>query len=67
MSHPRCHGPEGHVCQKPSGRQCYEKGCPEAAGTSWGPYWCPSHDEERLDRITRNLKEIAAAAAPGSV
>ena len=61
MSHPNCHGPEGHVCQQPSGRACEEGPCPEPAGTLWGPLWCPAHDEERLDRITRNLEGIAAS------
>lgn len=60
MSHPNCHGPEGHVCAKPSGRACYEQPCPEPAGTLWGPYWCPAHDEERLDGISRNLEDIKA-------
>ena len=32
--------------------------CNEPAGTLWGPYWCPEHDKERLDRISRNLVEI---------
>lgn len=58
MSHPKCHTPAGHVCQKPSGRKCIERDCEEAAGTAWGPMWCPAHDEERLDRITGQLEAI---------
>jgi hypothetical protein len=57
MSHPNC--ADGHTCQKPSGRVCIEQGCSEPAGTGWGPFWCPDHDQERLDRITRQLDEIA--------
>lgn len=57
-AHPKCTG--GHVCQQPSGRLCVEQGCNEAAGTLWGPYWCPEHDRQRLDRISANLRQIAA-------
>jgi hypothetical protein len=60
-SHPNCHGPQGHVCQVPSGRACIEQGCAEAAGTKWGPLWCPEHDQERLDRISASLDSIAAS------
>lgn len=63
MSHPNCHGPEGHVCAKPSGRKCYERPCAEPAGTLWGPLWCPAHDEERLDRINGNLESIVSELA----
>ena len=38
-------------------RHCYE-GCPEPAGTLWGPYWCPEHDRERIDRISQQLDEL---------
>ena len=55
-SHPNCQGPDGHVCHKPSGRTCVE--CTKPAGTLWGPHWCPEHDEQRLDRIKRQLNEI---------
>ncbi|MFL0459116.1 hypothetical protein ACH0CA_01365 [Kytococcus sedentarius] len=58
-SHPNCY--PVHVCQEPSGRACYEPHCEEPAGTRWGPYWCPVHDKERLDRIERNLEDLAAA------
>jgi hypothetical protein len=61
MSHPECQSESGHVCQEPSGRTCVESGCSEPAGTSWGPLWCPVHDQERLDRITRNLEAIQEA------
>lgn len=60
MSHPNCSS--GHVCQKPSGRACIETECGEAAGTLWGPYWCPEHDRERLDRITASLESILTNA-----
>lgn len=59
-SHPACRSEEGHICQKPSGRLCIENGCPEPAGTFWGPYWCPRHDMERLDRITASLEGLLA-------
>lgn len=55
-SHPNC--TDGHVCQKPSGRICIEDGCNEPAGTLWGPYWCPDHDRERLDRIDGQLQDL---------
>lgn len=55
-SHPNCVA--GHVCQRLSGRLCIEPGCNLHAGTLWGPYWCPQHDQERLDRITASLESI---------
>lgn len=58
-AHPKC--VDGHVCQEPSGRTCIESGCNEAAGTRWGPYWCPDHDRERLDRIGASLDRILGA------
>ena len=61
-AHQKCVDAGRHLCQKPSGRTCFEKGCAEDAGTSWGPYWCPAHDKERLDRITASLEEICAPA-----
>jgi hypothetical protein len=48
-SHPNCWGPDGHVCQQPSGRDCID--CGQAAGTLWGPYWCPDCDVKRLDKL----------------
>lgn len=56
-SHPKCHTEAGHVCQEPSGRLCVE-GCGQPAGTWWGPYWCPEHDMERLDRISASFAAI---------
>jgi Zn finger protein HypA/HybF involved in hydrogenase expression len=58
-SHPKCWGPDGHVCQKPSGRKCID--CGQPAGTDWGPYWCPDCDVKRLDKISDNLESIVAA------
>jgi Zn finger protein HypA/HybF involved in hydrogenase expression len=60
MSHPKC--TNGHVCQVPSGRKCVDCGQP-AAGTKWGPYWCPDCDKKRLDRITASLEAIAGELA----
>lgn len=55
-SHPDC-DPQ-HVCHRPSGRTCHTEGCNQPAGTTWGPYWCPQHDKERLDRITASLEAM---------
>ena len=59
-AHPNCHGPDGHVCQKPSGVRCVEAGCNEPAGTLWGDLWCPAHDMERLDRVSAGLESAMA-------
>ena len=64
MSHPNC--TDGHVCQKPSGRACIERGCDEPAGTLWGPMWCPEHDKERLERIGGQLVSLQAALREGT-
>ena len=56
IAHPDCH--EVHVCQEPSGRTCIESGCAVPAGTLWGPYWCPDHDRDRIDRISGQLEQI---------
>ena len=64
MAHPNC--TEGHVCQRPSGRECVENDCREPAGTLWGPLWCPEHDRERLDRIGASLDKIAADLRGGT-
>lgn len=61
-AHPNCRGPEGHVCQVPSGRPCYETGCEKEAGTLWGPHWCPDHDMERIERISAQMKDLQRAA-----
>jgi hypothetical protein len=57
-SHPHCGGPDGHVCQRPSGRTCIEPECEQPAGTLWGPLWCPEHDQERLDRVSNRLEDL---------
>lgn len=64
-SHPRCERPNGHTCQKPSGRACIEGGCNEAAGTDWGPMWCPEHDADRLDHVSRQMESLLAPCPPG--
>jgi len=56
MSHPDCN--DGHTCQRPSGRPCVQSGCDEPAGTLWGRWWCPEHDQQRLDRIGAALTAI---------
>lgn len=55
-SHRQCL--HGHICQKPSGRACAEQPCDQPAGTWWGPYWCPEHDKQRLDRVTRGFASV---------
>jgi hypothetical protein len=57
-SHNLCENGGRHVCQRPSGRTCVEDGCDQEAGTLWGPYWCPEHDKERLDRVSSSLDKI---------
>lgn len=57
-SHPRCRRPHGHTCQQSSGRTCIERGCDEVAGTLWGPLWCPEHDAERLDNVSRGMESL---------
>lgn len=64
-AHPKCGS--GHVCQQPSGRVCIEDGCDAAAGTLWGPFWCPDHDRDRLDGIGASMSALLApteAATP---
>jgi len=63
MAHPNC--TNGHVCQVPSGRQCIEVGCDNDAGTHWGPYWCPEHDQERLERIDRQMEDLLGGEGRG--
>lgn len=58
-SHGLCAREGRHVCQQPSGRTCIEAGCMSAAGTLWGPYWCPEHDKQRLDRVSDQLHALA--------
>lgn len=62
-SHAKCK--PVHICQEPSGRQCCEPNCTEPAGTRWGPYWCPDHDKERLDRVSRGFESIMADLVKG--
>lgn len=59
-AHSKCMAAGAHICQVPSGRRCAEQPCDEAAGTHWGPYWCPAHDKERLDRVSAGFARIAA-------
>ena len=59
-SHPQCWTGDKyvHTCQDGcgSGLKCLE--CGEAAGTLWGPYFCPRCDVERLDRIASSLYRL---------
>lgn len=61
QAHPNCQGPEGHVCQAPSGRPCYEDGCEEPAGTLWGPNWCTVHDQARIELIGHQMLDLQSA------
>lgn len=56
--HRQCARPHRHTCQRPSGRTCIERGCDADAGTLWGPLWCPEHDAERLDRVSRGMEAL---------
>lgn len=47
-----------HTCHVPSGHRCYVTGCTAPAGTRWTAYWCPHHDAERINRISRQLHEL---------
>jgi hypothetical protein len=38
--------------------KCYERDCENDAGGPWSPYWCPGCDRERVERISRNLKQL---------
>ena len=58
-AHPKCQGPGGHVCMRPSGRECIEPGCENTAGTVWGPLWCPDCDQARLDRVSAGFDAVA--------
>ena len=49
-----------HVCQQPSGHLCGEQPCDLKAGTDWGPFFCPDHDVQRLERVSAGLADIAA-------
>lgn len=62
-AHAYCVQNGAHICQKPSGRTCIEQGCEQAAGTLWGPLWCPEHDKERLDRVLAGFAAVEAAFA----
>lgn len=44
-----------------TGKACIEPDCKRPAGTMWSPYWCFECNVERIDRISKNLEEIAEA------
>lgn len=58
-AHPTCTPEVGHQCAQPSGRGCVEPGCGRAAGTWWGPNWCPDHDAERIDNVSAGLVALS--------
>ena len=41
------------------GNSCIENGCERPAGTAWSPYWCFEHNVERMERVVRQLTELA--------
>lgn len=57
-SHPGCWQGDHyqHICHQPSGMLCID--CDRPAGTPWGPYFCPEHDVDRLDRISNQLEAL---------
>lgn len=52
--------PEHHT-----GRPCIEDGCTEPAGTAWGPHWCMLHNAERMERISRSMREMLESFTTG--
>lgn len=66
-AHKICMDAGVHVCQKPSPQRCHTQPCENQAGTLWGPYWCPEHDKERLDRITGQMDEIMSQFGSGGI
>ncbi len=57
-AHPQCNPEDGHTCALPSGKVCVVPECGAEAGTRWGPHWCPDHDAERIDRVSRQFDEL---------
>jgi hypothetical protein len=50
---------EGNQPTHHTGEPCIEKGCDNPASTAWGPYWCFTHNVERIDRINHQLGDLA--------
>lgn len=61
-AHAKCMDTGEHICAVPSGRSCIESICAAPAGTWWGPLWCPDHDKERIDRISKSLESLLDGA-----
>lgn len=40
-----------------TGKNCVE-GCGRPAGTWWSPYWCWFCNAQRMDRISKQLKDM---------
>lgn len=40
-----------------TGKPCVESGCDLPAGTWWSPLWCQKHNAERIERISKALRE----------
>lgn len=53
-----------HRCQRPSGRRCID--CGEAAGTLWGPIWCPDCDVIRLGNVSRQMESLLSSPSEGA-
>lgn len=49
---------EGNSEKHHTGVACIEKGCNEAAGTWWSPYWCFKCNVERMKRIDSQMREM---------
>lgn len=41
-----------------TGKLCIEANCLNKAGTAWSPYWCFTHNVERIKRIDNALEEL---------
>jgi len=49
----RGNSPEYHT-----GKECFEEGCTNPAGTAWSPYWCVDCNIKRIERVSAQLKKI---------
>jgi hypothetical protein len=49
---------EGNSAKYHTGKKCIETNCNNPAGTAWSPYWCVDCNIKRIDRITKQLKNL---------
>ena len=50
---------EGNSALHHTGKTCIENGCENPAGTAWSPYWCFTHNVERMRHIDAQLKKLS--------